>query len=216
LAKPLLIFGAGALAEQARYYFAEHGGRHIEAFTVDAAYVGEGRFDGLPVLDFTEAQKRFPPATHELFVAIGYTRLNQARKRSFLAARALGYTLPSFVHPTASVARNVTLGANTLLREMAVISPFAVLGDDICIGTHAMVSHHARVGSHCWLSAGTLVCGESRVGEACFIGANATVRDGITVGADCVIGAGALIMADCGPGGVYAVAGTPRKKPRSR
>ena len=216
MAKPLLIFGTGVLAEQVRYYFAEHAGRHIEAFTVDAAYVGDGRFDGLPVLDFVDAQKRFPPATHDLFVAIGYTQLNQARKRTFLAARALGYTLPSFVHPSASVARNVTLGANTLLREMAVISPFALMGDDICIGTQATVSHHVRVGSHCWLSAGAMVCGEARVGEACFIGANATVRDGIAVGADCVIGAGALILADCEPGGVYAATGTPRQAPRSR
>jgi sugar O-acyltransferase (sialic acid O-acetyltransferase NeuD family) len=216
VAKPLLIFGTGLLAEQVRYYFAEHAGRRIEAYTVDAAYVGEGRFDGLPVLDFAEAQKRFPPATHDLFVAIGYTQLNQARKRSFLAARALGYTMPSFMHETASVARNARVGANTLMREMAIVSPFSVLGDNLFIGMQVMVSHHARIGSHCWLAAGAVVNGASSVGEACFVGSNATVRNGIAVGADCVIGAGALILADCEPGGVYAATGTPRQAPRSR
>jgi sugar O-acyltransferase (sialic acid O-acetyltransferase NeuD family) len=216
LPKPLLIFGAGLQADLARYYFAEHASRHVEAFTVDAAYVGDGRFDGLPVLDFAEAQQRFPPATHDLFVAIGYTQLNQVRKRVFESARALGYALPSFVHPTASVARNVRIGANTLLREMAVVSPFARVGDGCQLGTRALVSHHARIGSHCWLSPGALVCGNAQVGEACFIGANATLRDGITVGASCVIGAGALILADCEPGGVYAAAATPCQMPRSR
>jgi sugar O-acyltransferase (sialic acid O-acetyltransferase NeuD family) len=216
LSKPLLIFGTGLLADLARYYFAEHAGRRIEAFTVDAAYVGEGRFDGLPVLDFADAQKRFPPATHDLFVAIGYTQLNEARKRVFQSARAMGYALPSFVHPTASVARNVHLGANTLVREMAVVSPFAQIGDDCQLGMQSMVSHHARIGNHCWLSPGALVCGSAQVGEACFVGANATVRDGITVGASCVIGAGALILADCAPGGAYTAVGTPRAATRSR
>jgi sugar O-acyltransferase (sialic acid O-acetyltransferase NeuD family) len=216
LAKPLLVFGTGVQAELVRYYFAEHAGRRVDAFTVDAAYVGDGRFDGLPVLEFAEAQQRFPPATHELFVAIGYTQLNQARKRAFESAQALGYALPSFVHPTASVARNVQIGANTLLREMAVVSPFACVGDGCQLGTRAVVSHHARIGSHCWLAPGALVCGNVQVGEACFIGASATLRDGITVGASCVIGAGALILADCGPGGVYAAAATPRQAPRSR
>ena len=61
----------GDLAEQALYYFEQHAGRRVEAFTADAAYVGTGRFSGLPVLAFEEAQQRFAPATHDLFVAVG-------------------------------------------------------------------------------------------------------------------------------------------------
>ena len=68
--KPLLIFGTGEYAEIAHYYFSQHAGRHVDAFTVEAAFVGDGHFCGLPVLDFAEAQRRFAPATHDLFVAI--------------------------------------------------------------------------------------------------------------------------------------------------
>ena len=70
-AKPLLIFGLGELAEQAHYYFTQHGGRRVEAFTADAAYATVSQFAGLPVLPFDEAQRRCAPATHELFVAEG-------------------------------------------------------------------------------------------------------------------------------------------------
>lgn len=212
-AKPLLIFGLGELAEQAHYYFTQHGGRRVEAFTADAAYATVSQFAGLPVLPFDEAQRRCAPATHELFVAVGYSQRNQVRQRIVEQAQALGYTLPSFVHERAVVARNVPIGVNCLLRELAAVSPFARVGDGVVIGPQVAVSHHVHVGAHAWLAAGSVVCGAVHIGERVFIGANAVVRDHVRIGAACVIGAGAVILGDCAADGVYAAAPTPRREP---
>jgi sugar O-acyltransferase (sialic acid O-acetyltransferase NeuD family) len=212
--KPVIVFGTGALPDQVHYYFSQHGGRRIEAFTLDAEFLTTNTFAGLPVLPFDEAQRRFPPATHDLFVAVGYSQFCAPRKRIFLAAQALGYTLPSFVHESAVVARNATIGANCLLRELAVVSPFATLGDNVFLSTNSLVSHHARVAGHTYLAAGALVSGSARIGERCFLGARSTVRDGVSVGEGCIIGAGALIMSDCAAGGVYAAPATPRRERR--
>jgi sugar O-acyltransferase (sialic acid O-acetyltransferase NeuD family) len=212
MSKPLLIFGAGSLAEQAHYYFTEHAGRRVDAFVVDAGYLSAGRFCDLPVLAADELASRFPPATHDLFVAIGYTNANQARKRTFLAMQARGYSLPSFIHEKAVVARHVQVGANTLVRELAAVSPFAVLGDNLVLGVHVSVSHHVQVGSHSYLSVGSTICGAAVLGECCFVGANSTVRDRVTVGAGCTIGAGAVIMDDCVAGGVYPAPASRRRQ----
>lgn len=212
MSKPLIIFGVGDLPDQAHYYFSQHAGRQVEAFTVEAAFHTTSQFAGLPVLPFDEAQRRFLPATHELFVAVGYSQINQLRRRMVMQARALGYTMPSFVHETACVARNVRIGANSLLREQAVVSPFATLGDGVMIGMHVSVSHHARIEDYVWLSADSVVCGGASIGECCFVGANATVRDKVTVGARCIVGAGSLILGDCAADGVYACAPTPRRE----
>lgn len=209
--KPLVIFGLGELPEQALYYFSQHAGRQVVAFTVDAAYATVGQHAGLPVLAFDEAQRRFPPATHELFVAVGYSNFNQGRKRVVELALALGYTLPSFVHESAAVARNVPMGVNCLVREQAVVAPYARLGDGVIVSQQAGVSHHVRIDSHVWLSACSIVCGSAHIGERCFIGANATVRDKVSVGAGCIVGAGALILSDCPADGVYAAPPTPRR-----
>ena len=104
------------------------------------------------MLPFEEAQHRFPPSTHELFVAVGYLDYNRPRTRIFLQAQALGYTLPSFVHESAVIARNVVIGANCQVRELAVVQPFAHLGDNVSIGPRTFVSHHARIESHVWLA----------------------------------------------------------------
>jgi sugar O-acyltransferase (sialic acid O-acetyltransferase NeuD family) len=212
MSKALVIFGVGDLAEQAHYYFAQHAGRQVEAFTVDAEFLTTPHFAGLPVLAFEEAQRRFPPATHEIFVAVGYSRANSVRRRVFLDAQARGYTLPSFVHETAVVARNVRIGANCLLRELAAVSPFATLGDNVFVGVHANVSHHACVASHVFIAGGATVCGRAVIGEGCFIGARAMVRDRVSVGPGCIVGAGAVILGDCAAAGVYAAAATVRRE----
>jgi sugar O-acyltransferase (sialic acid O-acetyltransferase NeuD family) len=199
------------MVEQVHYYFTQHAGRQVEAFTVDAAFLSISCFAGLPVLPFEEAQRRFPPSTHELFVAVGYSDFNRLRKRIFLQAQALGYTLPSFVHESAVVARNVTIGANCQVRELAVVQPFARIGDNVSIGPRAAVAHHARIESHVWLGNNSSVNGNAVIEERCFLGTNANVRDKVTVGAGCIVGAGALIMSDCPAGGVYAATPTPRR-----
>lgn len=209
--KPLLIFGLGELPDQAHYYFAQHAGRKVEAFTVDPEFLDADRADGRPVLPFDEARRRFPPATHDLFVAIGYSQFNRTRKQVIERALALGYALPSFVHESAVVARNVAIGVNCLLREQATAAPFARLGDGVIVGPQAVITHHARIESHVWLAASSVICGSATIGERCLIGANATVRDKVTVGAGCIVGAGALIMSDCPPDGVYAAPPTPRR-----
>lgn len=209
--KPLLIFGLGELPDQAHYYFSQHAGRQVEAFTVDGKYATVSRFAGLPVLAFDEVQRRFPPATHDLFVAVGYSQFNQGRQRVVERAMALGYTLPSFVHESAVVARNVTLGVNCMVRERAAVSPFTRLGDGVIIGMQVGVSHHVSVHNHAWLSAGSIVCGSAVIGERCFIGANATVADKVSVGPRCIIGAGALVLGDCAADGVYAATPTQRR-----
>jgi sugar O-acyltransferase (sialic acid O-acetyltransferase NeuD family) len=211
MSKPMVMFGIGPMVEQAHYYFTQHAGRRVDAFTVEAAFLTTSHFAGLPVLPFDEAQRRFPPATHELFVAIGYSDFSRPRKRVFLQAQALGYTLPSFVHESAVVARNVVLGANCLVRELAVVQPFASVGDNVSIGPRAGVSHHARIESHVWLGNGSNVNGRAVIEERCFLGTSAIVRDQVTVGAGCIVGAGALIMSDCPPDGVYAATPTPRR-----
>lgn len=212
MSKPLVIFGVGDLPEQVHYYFSQHGGRQLEAFTVDAEFLSTDNFCGLPVLPFHETQLRFPPATHELFVAIGYSQVNTVRRRVFLQAQALGYTLPSFVHETAVVARNVRIGANCLLRELAAVSPFATLGENVFVGVHANVSHHACIASHVFIAGGAIVCGRAVIDEGCFIGARSVVRDQVKVGTGCIVGAGAVIMADCDARGVYAATPTPRRE----
>ena len=52
--KPLIIFGSADIAQLAYYYFTTDTSYEVTAFTVDAAYIKEAEFCGLPMVPFED------------------------------------------------------------------------------------------------------------------------------------------------------------------
>ena len=212
MSRKLVIFGIGDVGELAHYYFRAGPDYEPVAFTVDAEHATRAAWHGLPVVPFEEARTRFDPADHDLFIAIGYTHLNQARKEKYLAARALGYRLASYVSPHATLLNDGRIGDNCLVLEDNTIQPYATIGNNVTLWSGNHIGHHSTIGDHCFVTSHVVISGGVTVGECCFLGVNATLRDRITVGERCVVGAGALLLADAEPGGVYAGHATERSR----
>jgi sugar O-acyltransferase (sialic acid O-acetyltransferase NeuD family) len=215
--KPLVIFGAGEIAQLAHYYFRMDSNYDVVCFTVDPDYIIAPEFCGLPLLPFDQIAVHYPPSEHDMFVALSYSKLNQLRKEKYLAARALGYKLASYVSSRATVLNGDRIGDNCFVLEDNTIQPFATIGNNVVLWSGNHIGHHSNVGDHCFIASHVVVSGGVEIGESCFIGVNATVRDHIKIGARCLIGAGALLLADVEPEGVYLGDATERSKvPSSR
>ena len=80
MSRPIVLFGAGAIAEVAHYYFTKDEGRRVAAFTVDREHIVEDRFCGVPVVAFDTLVPEFPPEEFDVFIAVGYTKLNALRR----------------------------------------------------------------------------------------------------------------------------------------
>src|SRR3569833_966155 len=93
--KRLVIFGSGDIAQLAHFYFSTDSEYEVVAFTVDANYIQKPTFCDLPVVAFGDAANHYTPASHDLFVALSYSKLNAVRKEKYLAAKALGYHMAS-------------------------------------------------------------------------------------------------------------------------
>lgn len=210
--KPLIIFGAGDIAQLAHYYFSTDSNYEVAAFTVDAAYVTATEFCGLPVVTFEEVSSRYSIATHELFVALSYSKINQVRKEKYLAAKAMGYSLATYVSSQATVLNGGRIGENCFILEDNTIQPFAIIGDNVTLWSGNHIGHHSVIQNHCFVASHVVVSGGVEIGEASFIGVNVTLRDHIKVGGKCVIGAGALLLADAEPEGVYIGQATERSR----
>jgi sugar O-acyltransferase (sialic acid O-acetyltransferase NeuD family) len=215
--KPLVIFGTGEIAQLARFYFSHDSDRRVDAFTVDPAFLSELEFCGLPVIPFDEIAQRFPPHSHDLFVALSYSQLNRVRKEKYLAGKAMGYGFASYVSSRATVFPGMEIGENCFILEDNTLQPFAVIRNNVTLWSGNHIGHHSEICDHCFLASHIVVSGGVTIGESCFIGVNATLRDHIAIGEGCVIGAGALILGDTEPQGVYVSSATERSKvPSSR
>ena len=210
--KPLILFGAGDIAELAHSYFTTDSEYEVVAFTVDAEFVTQDTFCGCPVIPFEELTARFAPEQHALFVAMSYSGLNAPRKEKYLAAKDMGYTIASYISSRASVLSNGAIGENCFILEDNTIQPFVNIGNNVTLWSGNHIGHHSTLKDHSFIASHVVISGGVTVEEQCFIGVNATLRDHIMIGARCVIGAGALILADVEPEGVYMAKATDRAR----
>jgi sugar O-acyltransferase (sialic acid O-acetyltransferase NeuD family) len=211
MTRPLILFGAGDIGELAHYYFENDSDYKVEAFTVDGAYLEESTFKCLPVVPFEEVASVYSPDGYDLFIALSYAKLNQARREKYLAAKALGYSLPSYVSSKATVLNDGRIGDNCFILEDNTIQPFVRIGNNVTLWSGNHIGHHSVIHDHCFVASQVVVSGGVEIGEACFLGVNATLRDHISVGENCVIGAGVLLLEDAQPDGVYRGPGTKRR-----
>jgi sugar O-acyltransferase (sialic acid O-acetyltransferase NeuD family) len=210
--KPLVIFGAGDIAQLAHFYFSSDSEYKVVAFTVDTAFLTETTFCGLPVIAFEEVTTDFAPEQCDIFVALSYSKLNAVRKEKYLAAKALGYRLASFISSHATVLNDGRIGDNCFIFEDNTIQPFAIIGNNVTLWSGNHIGHHSTIKDHSFIASHVVVSGGVEIGEQCFIGVNATLRDHIKIGEKCVIGAGSLLLANAEPGGVYMGTATERSK----
>ena len=115
--RSLVIFGTGEIAQLAHYYFNTDSEYDVVAFTVDAPYLKELNFNGLPVVAFENITTQYPPEQYDLFIALSYNKLNVNRKNKCLLAKKLGYSLPSFISSHATVLNDGCIGQNCFIFE---------------------------------------------------------------------------------------------------
>lgn len=209
---PLVIFGFGDIAQLAHFYFSSDSEYEVVAFTVDASHLTETTFCDLPVIAFEEILNYYSPEQCEVFVALSYSKLNAVRKEKYLATKALGYRIASFISSNATVLNDGRIGENCFIFEDNTIQPFVTIGNNVTLWSGNHIGHHSTIKDHSFIASHVVISGGVEIGEQCFIGVNATLRDHIKIGERCVIGAGALLLADAKPEGVYIGAATDRSK----
>lgn len=199
----LVVVGDSAFAEVAHEYFETESPYAVAAFAVERPFLRRASLLDRPVVALDEIAARFPPADHDVYVAVVYTQLNRLRTRLADEAERLGYRLASFVSPRATIARSATLGPHCFVFEGNVIQPFATLGRNVVLWSGNHIGHHTTIGDNAFLASHVVVSGGCTIGDNCFLGVNATIANDIEVAEDCWIGPGALVAADTVPGAIY-------------
>lgn len=213
MAKKAVIFGASSFAEVVHFYLTHDSDYDVVAFTVTRDSVSAPEFLGLPLVAFEEIEESFGPADHDMFVAVGYRKLNIVRERFFEEAKAKGYALLTYVCSRASHWGDTLIGENCFIFEDNTIQPFVTIADDTILWSGNHVGHHTKIGPHCFITSHAVISGHCAIGSHCFIGVNATISEDTAIGERNIIGPGALIQKNTGPDEVFVAART-KKFPR--
>jgi len=198
-----VLVGDTAFAEVAYEYFAHDSPYRVAGFSVEAKYRRKETLFGLPVVPFENLGEAFPPAEHDVFVAVVYTQMNRLRTRLSLAAEGKGYRLASYFSSRASVWPNATFGAHCFVFENNVVQPFVRVGRNVVLWSGNHVGHHSVLRENCFISSHVVISGYAEVGPNCFLGVNSCVANNVKVAADCWVGPGVTLTQDTEPGRIY-------------
>jgi sugar O-acyltransferase (sialic acid O-acetyltransferase NeuD family) len=199
----VVIFGAGDIARLAHHYFSTDSEHRIVAFAVDREFRKADSFQGLPVVDFEEVDRRFPPSHCRMFVALSYARMNQARAGAYYRVRERGYGLVSYVSSRCTNLAQIAVGENCFILEDNTIQPFVRIGHNVTLWSGNHIGHDSTIEDHVFVSSHVVISGHVHIGEYSFLGVNATLRNGISIAPRTLVGAGAVILGDTVEGGVY-------------
>jgi len=200
--KPLIIFGSSEIAILARYYFDNDSDYEVVAFTVDDDYWEYDSFEGLPLVPWSQVEKRFPADEFDMHVALSYMKLNQLRQEKYEQAKEANYTLASYVCSKSTTWPDLTVGDNCFILEDQTIQPTCIIGNNVMLWSGNHIGHGTKIGDHTYLASHVVLSGHSKIGMRCFFGVNATLRDFLTIGDDCFIAMDASISRDMEAGSV--------------
>ena len=164
-------------------------------------------FCGFPVLGGRDCLEKLArdSVSHLIF---GFGNC-EARLRLAEWARERGFSLATAIHPKATVAEGVAVGAGTVIVAGAVVNPGTTIGENVIVNTCASVDHECVIDDGVHICPGAHLAGRVSVGRASWVGIGATVIDRVRIGAGAMIGAGAVVVNDI-PDGVLAY-GVPAK-----
>ena len=194
----MLVYGAGGHAkvvidiieQQARYTIAG-------LLDDDPGLCGK-RVYGYRVLGTrATAPKLRTGLLRHVVVAVGD---NAARLAIAAMLARQGWSFASAVHPRASIARGVKIGAGSVVMAGAVLNSDARLGQHVIINTCASVDHDCRIGSGVHIAPGCRLCGGVRAGAGTLIGAGCVITPGVKLGRRVSVAAGSIVTRDLASG----------------
>ena len=207
--KKMLIFGVGDFARVAHFYLQHDSLWEVAAFTVHEQFLHSDELMGRPVVPWERCRETHPPSDFEMFVAVGYSKVNKNRAAIFAEATAAGYEMITYVCSKATTWPDLSVGRGSFIFENNVIQPFVKIGANTVLWSGNHIGHDSVIGDNVFITSHVVISGNCKVGDNTFIGVNATVRDGITIGADCVVGAGTVLLRDAEAESVFKATSTP-------
>ena len=206
--KRVLILGAGGHGRVVLDILSQACQHDVVGFLDNNSAIKGRRVDGVPVYGGIDELHALASELDVggVLIAIGDngTRCGLCRQ-----VEAAGIELMTAIHPSATLARNATVGRNVVIAAGSVVCAHCQIGDSVILNTGCIIDHQTMIGEGCHICPGVRVAGRVKVESGAFVGIGATVIPNVTLGCECIVGAGSVVTEDVPP--LATVLGVPAR-----
>ena len=204
-----VVLGCGGHGRVVLDILTNAGGYEVVGFVDSNPEMAGRRVDGIEVLGHPDELPRLRE-TFALECGIVAVGDNGARRALGDHLEKVGLTLINAIHPSANLARNVSLGRNTVVAAGALVCAHCQIGDSVILNTGCIVDHESLIGTASHICPGARVAGRVTIESGAFVGIGATIIQNTRVGYEAVVGAGAVVISDVAP--MSTVVGMPARE----
>ncbi len=129
------------------------------------------------------------------------------RMKMYQIAQERQIPLGTYIHPSAWVAHNATIGKGVIVCPNCVISACAEISDNVAVNVFCGVGHGAKVGAHSVMGPYSVINGDTSLGEGCLLGSRATLFPKVALGKGCMVDAHTAVKASVGDFKIISVRG---------
>lgn len=143
--------------------------------------------------DFEKVTKKYSSEQYKIVIAIGYKDLS-ARWEVYQRVHALGYQLPTIIHPKAYVRDPTKIGQGTMIMAGAIVDTSVNIEPLVVAWPGVVINHDCTISANTFISPNATICGAVHIGKNTFIGAGAVIVDHTTVPPNSFIKAGTVYV----------------------
>lgn len=177
----VFILGSGGFAKELGVYFQTTSSSSI-IYVDDVA--GE---DTIPIDQYNELIKLNNPRFMSIMgsgkPSIKFKMLSQIKG-----------PIITYKHPSAVILGEI--GEGCVIAPSAVVAPHVIIGKHVLVNYCASTGHNTVIEDLAVISPNASVGGFCKIGRGVYIGAGANIREHITIGANATIGMGAVVVKD--------------------
>jgi sugar O-acyltransferase (sialic acid O-acetyltransferase NeuD family) len=136
-------------------------------------------------------------------LAVGQVSVGITRHEIWTRVNSPALCFPAIVSPDAIVNEEVSIGNSAVVMDGAVINCGAMIGQGAIVNTDSTIEHDVVISDWVHVAPGATISGGTNIGRYSMVGAGATVIEGISITEGCIIGAGAVVVRDLTIAGTY-------------
>ena len=189
--KNLIIFGNSSMGEIAYFYFNKFYNYKKIIITCEKKFEKFNKKKNKNFISLNSVLK-LNKKDNDVFVAIGYSNLNQIRQKFVDFFKKKRFNLVNFIHPL-SQNYSKKMGINNFIMDNVSINPYTTIGDGNIIWSTAVIGHHNKIGNFNFFSGNSSISGNSIIKDNCFFGVNSSVKNDTKVNSFCLIDAGEYV-----------------------